>query len=496
MTKIQFSKIKKITILIALLFFPSFSYASPWAAVGDIGLRNDVEILARYGVISGPVNTWPISWKQITKNLSRTSEMELPAYVRAAAMRVREKVPNEFRIGVRIQATTRPAIIRGFEKTARNDLDGEVIAEYNGDSGTTVHIQGGFRNGNNDNYAHLDGSYISQDFGNWSAYVGAFDRWWGPGEEGTLILSNNARPMPSIGLRRIESKPFNNKWLSWMGPWQWDMYIAKMEKERHIPNVVFAGMRLSFEPIKNFEVGLSRTLQLCGEGRPCGFNSWTKALISIGDLDNPTTDEGRALEPGNQLANMEFSYTFSFSENMSMKLYADGTGDDFQYFIPFKYAKLIGLNIGGPYGSNGSAWKVTAEFSDTLSTHGWIIGTRQPNLIYEHHLYKTGYRYKGSSIGNSLDGDSSLLTISAVFTSYNDWNLGIKYQYAKISRDKQGWKSPVITREIINQVELNASGRTGLGDYNIKVRLHDDKPNSIHEKKFGVDVGMSWSISY
>ncbi len=47
MTKMN---IKKITILIVMLSINSnsFSYASPWAAVGDIALRNDVERIMSY----------------------------------------------------------------------------------------------------------------------------------------------------------------------------------------------------------------------------------------------------------------------------------------------------------------------------------------------------------------------------------------------------------------------------------------------------------------
>jgi len=252
-----------LATLYSLFLSSHMVQASPWAAVGDMQLRNDVEILARHGVISGPVNTWPISWQQITRNLSRTAEMGLPSYVRLAAMRVKGKIPGEFRVAARIQATNNPAIVRGFATTARNDLDASATLEYNNDdSGTTIHIQGGYRKGDGEEYAHLDGSYISQDIGNWSAYAGAFDRWWGPGRESTLILSNNARPMPSVGLRRIEPKAFESKWLSWMGPWQWDMFVAKMEKDRNISNALVAGMRLTFEPIKNFEGGLSRTMQL------------------------------------------------------------------------------------------------------------------------------------------------------------------------------------------------------------------------------------------
>ncbi len=182
-------KLKKCVALcggaiFSLLVSVQLVHASPWASVGDMQLRNDVEILARHGVISGPVNSWPISWKQITRNFSRTSEMDLPDYVRLAVMRVREKIPGKIRAVVRVQATNNPAIVRGFQKTARNDLDAEAIAEYNNsDSGTTIHIQGGYRKGNGEDYAHLDGSYLSQDIGNWSAYAGTIDRWWGPGRE-------------------------------------------------------------------------------------------------------------------------------------------------------------------------------------------------------------------------------------------------------------------------------------------------------------------------
>ncbi len=45
--------------------------------------------------------------------------------------------------------------------------------------------------------------------GNWNISAGAIDRWWGPGWEGSLILSNNARPVPSIGIDRNEARPFS-----------------------------------------------------------------------------------------------------------------------------------------------------------------------------------------------------------------------------------------------------------------------------------------------
>ena len=42
----------------------------------------------------------------------------------------------------------------------------------------------------------LDGSHATAQLGNWLLSANALDRWWGPGHEGSLILSNNARPCP------------------------------------------------------------------------------------------------------------------------------------------------------------------------------------------------------------------------------------------------------------------------------------------------------------
>jgi len=479
-----------------LLLSSGIAQASPWAAVGDMQLRNDVEILARHNVISGPVNTWPISWKQITRNLSRTSEMDLPPYVRLAVMRVKEKIPGEFRTTVHLQLTNNPAIVRGFQKTARNDLDASATLEYNNDdSGTTVHLEGGYRKGNGEDYAHLDSSYLSQDIGNWSAYAGAFDRWWGPGRESTLILSNNARPMPSVGLRRIEPKAFETKWLSWIGPWQWDMFVAKMEKDRHVPNALIAGMRLSFEPINNFEVGLSRTMQLCGDGRPCGFASWTKALVSIGDLDNPVDRTDLSQEPGNQLASIDFSYTASISEKTNLKLYAEGAAEDLLLFLPYKYAKMIGISVYGPYRKDGAQWRVSAEFSDTVATLVWFGGTREKYVLYNHHIYQSGYRYKGRSIGHSLDSNSQLISFSADYITQNNWTYTAKFHHALVNRFDDGFfKNPVSTvKEKINLVEASVQVPMKIGDLYFSMRLHDDSPNTPDKKEAGVDINIFWS---
>ena len=52
--------------------------------------------------------------------------------------------------------------------------------------------------GRKDEGLTVDGSYLAARLGNWSGRVGKIDRWWGPGWDGSLIMSTNARPSRSF----------------------------------------------------------------------------------------------------------------------------------------------------------------------------------------------------------------------------------------------------------------------------------------------------------
>ena len=111
----------------------------------------------------------------------------------------------------------------------------------------------------------LDGSYLAARLGNWSASLGQVERWWGPGWDGSLVLSTNARPIPAVSVDRRIPEPFNTKWLSWVGPWSFHSFIGQMEDERDssidYPNHYLWGMRGEIKPtiLNGLELGFFRT---------------------------------------------------------------------------------------------------------------------------------------------------------------------------------------------------------------------------------------------
>lgn len=91
--------------------------------------------------------------------------------------------------------------------------------------------------------------------------------WWGQGRNGTLILTNNAKPLDM--LRITNPSPVLLPWIfKYLGPIRFDVFWSELEEDRHIPEPYLAGLRINFKPRPWLEIGGSRTLTFGGEGRP------------------------------------------------------------------------------------------------------------------------------------------------------------------------------------------------------------------------------------
>ena len=60
-----------MALLLILSFFSLFAKAEPWLDTRNAPLRADIEQLSRAGIISVPINTWPLMWSGILNDLER-----------------------------------------------------------------------------------------------------------------------------------------------------------------------------------------------------------------------------------------------------------------------------------------------------------------------------------------------------------------------------------------------------------------------------------------
>lgn len=68
-------KLKCLTFCAALCTFSAA--ATPWVDTHDNYLRQSLQSLAQAGLLTGPVNTYPIMWKNIAIDLNRIDSATL-----------------------------------------------------------------------------------------------------------------------------------------------------------------------------------------------------------------------------------------------------------------------------------------------------------------------------------------------------------------------------------------------------------------------------------
>ncbi|MDH3588094.1 MAG: capsule assembly Wzi family protein [Gammaproteobacteria bacterium] len=397
-------------------FYAGTIAATPWIDPGDLALRNDIQLLADAGVIRGPITTWPLSWGDLLTNLADHQET-LGHAERQALSRVHQaqKIatqPNVLALRLQAALASRPRELRTFENTPRESAEITAGADWTG-LRFSYRLQATVVTGADDGRtARRDGSYAGVVLGNYMLAVGELERWWGPGWDGSLILSTNARPVPALSLRRNFSDPFKNRWLRWMGPWTISALVGQLEGGRSVPDTRYFGLRVNFRPTRNLEIGVSRTAQWCGDGRPCDAETFADLLLG---QDNRGESTDLSKEPGNQLAGVDWRWRLPV--RLPVAWYGQFIGEDEAGGLPSRMIGQLGIESWGYSSRLAGMLRGHLEFADTAAE--FYKNQVRYDYAYEHFIYEDGYRYRGRSIGHSMDNDGRMISAGITLNTDN-----------------------------------------------------------------------------
>ncbi|MEK7286806.1 MAG: capsule assembly Wzi family protein [Nitrospirota bacterium] len=233
--------------------------------------------------------------------------------------------------------------------------------------------------------------------------LGKESLWWGPGHHGGLFLTNNAKPFPMI--RVFNPNPILlPSVFRYLGPFQFDIFLSRLESNRAIPKPYFQGTRFSFKPFSILDIGLTRTIMMGGEGRP-GLSPSRFFDIWFGE-----NKETHADELSNSLAGVDFRLTLP-----EMQFYGEGGGEDEAGGYPSKWAFLVGAYF--PKGKNPLS-DMRIEYAD-ISDPSW----------YVHGLYQSGYTYKGNVLGHHVGGAGKDFYLEKGLVRSNHINAHIHLHY-------------------------------------------------------------------
>lgn len=431
-------KLFSVFALTPLYLVTTTALAKPWLDPGDIRLRHELQLLSDGGLLDAPITAWPLATKDIEANLKEVKEGDavkadyLHAYNSIKRKLVEENARKSHK--VEIKGRSEELLIRDFSGEGR---DNGSIA-YDGswsNSRFDLRLKAAISDKSshpNDSNFRLDESYIATNLGNWKFTVGQQSRYWGPGWDGSLILSNNARPFPAISVENVLSK-HESKYLKWLGHTKLHAFVGQLESDRGVPNANILGTRVTIRPHQRFEVGLHRTVQFGGEGQDNSLSGFFDTLFSIrGD----TEDGSLGSVAGNSLAGIDARWNLPFGGGKKhYSLYTQYLGEDRVdgSILLGDEIIMVGASVAGFSEKLKGSWRAYIEAADTSA--GLIRGRERNNIAFNNGTFTDGYRFLDVSLGAGIDSDSRLLSGGLILSQENGnlWRGWIRH--ARLNED-------------------------------------------------------------
>jgi hypothetical protein len=284
------------------------------------------------------------------------------------------------------------------------------------------------------NQFRLLDTYIAANADGWDLTFGKQSLWWGPGQGGSLLFSDNAEPIYMFRASRIA--PFSLPWVfHYLGPMKWDVFFGKLSGHDFPPRPAIHGEKISFKPTPDLELGFSRIAVMGGVGRPITPEAlWKSYTLFTSGIFTPNWEN-----PGKRIGGFDLSYRVPFVRDW-LTVYADSFSDDDP--SPLANPPRAGFNP-GIYLSHFPRFskldfRVEAVYTDipvagtdaqgnSTGNHGHFIYWDS----YYHDLYTNKGNILGSWIGREGMGFQGWSTYW--FSARNSIQFG--YRHAKVSPD-------------------------------------------------------------
>lgn len=470
--------------------------ASPWIETNDQYLKASVTALANAGIITTPVNTYPLMYKSIAADLQKAHKDKIPEHLKYALLQLEHAMKHAQKArtsGVKLKVASDNNQFQSFGEryNAKGELNifNEVLGN-NWAVKTSVQFSRDAENGKKRSY---EGSYFAGIFDNWIVGVDQLSQWWGPGNDSSLALSNNAVAFPAVRLTRHHNAPIDFPVLNWLGPVSFTTYFGMQEHSNELDNIRLWGARLNFRPVESLEIGLTRTAQWGGRGRPRSFSNFVDLMIGRDNagVDAEVTAEE---EPGNQLGGIDFRYSQMLFD-MPWGFYGEIIGEDESGGLPSHLMHQFGIETS--FGDKMGLYHLFAEYSDTYVQCGVA---NNASCAYEHHIYTEGYRRYHRSMGSTYDNDANVLTVGLSRAEIGGVSWYSKLKWMKLNKDNQNNISAVNPVSPIAQdrVQLEGGYRFPLmkGLFSVEATLFHNKQSVSGITDTDGSLRASWEYRF
>lgn len=251
-------------------------------------------------------------------------------------------------------------------------------------------------------------AYVGLNIENWQITFGQQSLWWGQGNGGPMLFSNNAPPIRMFRINRIQPLKLPH-FLRWLGPMRTEFFFGQLAGQEFLltpsgpvgqygqsldPQPFIHGQLISFKPTPNFEFAFFRTTIFGGPGYPLTTHRLISSLFTTGN-----EVAGGSSKPGDRRSGLSFSYRLPRLRNW-LSLYGDGFTDD--EFSPIAYMDVsawhAGLYLSHVPHVSRLDFRVEGVYTDVPGGVG--ANTKNPGSFYQNGTWRNGYTNNGDIIGS------------------------------------------------------------------------------------------------
>jgi membrane-associated phospholipid phosphatase len=282
-------------------------------------------------------------------------------------------------------------------------------------------------------------AYVGLMLSNWQVSFGKQSLSWGPGDGGSLTLSNNAPPINMFRISRTTPLRLPSI-LGWLGPVRTEFFLGQLAGHEFIfspsglngqygqslsPQPFIHGQKLSFKPTPNFEFGFYRTTIYGGPGYPFTWHNFLRSVFSV-----ENTIAGAPNKPGKRLSGLDFSYRLPGLRNW-LSFYADGLAYD--EFSPIAYADRSVWRAGLYFSHFPKVQKLDLRV-EGVYTDNPVGGRLGHGFYYSNGTWRDGYTNNGYLMGSWIgrDGQGAQAWVNYWFGARN--RLQFNFRHQKVSQ--------------------------------------------------------------
>lgn len=265
-------------------------------------------------------------------------------------------------------------------------------------------------------------AYAGVRLGNMELTFGKQSLWWGPGNMGGMLYSDNIDPAPMLRLDELE--PFLlPSFLKYLGPIKVQAFIARLSGDHFPPHPYLHGEKISLKPTPNLEVGISRTTEAFGQGIPITFENFFATYFSVSDVCCSVNPQDF---PGKRQGGLDFSYRLPYLRNW-VTVYSDNfSADDVNPVVNPSRAMF-----------NPGIYIAQIPKLNKLDLRFELANTRHHEEAYSSFFYRDAYQNNGFLIGNIAGRNGS------------EFDATSTYWFSATRRVQAGWTEHKVSSTII-----------------------------------------------